>query len=146
MDTKRLFSKGQRLYKRQKLCSHKAIDQLFGASRVTKKDTASDVVTHLVYPLRAVCTAGQRSGGADIQFFISIPKKRLRHAVDRVTMRRRVREAFRLENTEDPTRRRVDVGFIYVADKIIDTARIRRSMRRLLDFINNYQNAADDNI
>jgi len=142
----RLFSKGQRLYKRQKLCSQKAIDRLFSASRTSKKGE-NGVVSHLVYPLRAVYTFGTRNGGSDIQFFISIPKKRLRHAVDRVTMRRRVREAFRLENSEDPSRRRVDAGFIYVADKIIETSRIRRSMRRILDIIHNYQStAADENI
>lgn len=32
-----------------------------------------------------------------IQFMITVPKKKRRHAVDRVLMRRRIREAFRLQ-------------------------------------------------
>ncbi len=32
-----------------------------------------------------------------VQFMITVPKKKRRHAVDRVLMRRRIREAFRLQ-------------------------------------------------
>lgn len=74
---------------------------------------------------------GQRPG-ADVQFLVSIPKRRLRKAVDRVVMRRRVREAYRLNrhllNVESP----VNVVFIYVASEVLPYSRIESAMRRLL--------------
>ena len=143
MDKTKVFTKGQRLYKRQKLCSQKAIDRLFAGVRTTK-NSESDLTAFLVYPIRAVCMPSKRTGGSDIQFFISIPKKRLRHAVDRVTTRRRIREAYRLENIEDPARHRVDIAFIYVSDKLVDTSRIRRSMRRILDQVYKMQSTTTD--
>ncbi len=86
-----------RLYKREKLCSVTAIENLFAR----KEGNGSA----MAYPLRAVWRVSERNG-ASIQFLISIPKKRLRHAVDRVTMRRRVREAYRLNrNALTPSRR-----------------------------------------
>ena len=55
-----------------------------------------------------------------MQFLISIPKKRIRRAVNRVTLRRRVREAYRL-NRRDlllPALKEsdwgVDIAFVYL--------------------------------
>lgn len=72
-------------------------------------------------------------GGDNIQFLISVPKKRIRHAVDRVMLRRRIREAYRLnrDNTPRPAVN-TDIAFIYVADKPEGYARINRAMQRLL--------------
>ena len=70
-----------------------------------------------------------------VQFLISVPKKRLRHAVDRVAMRRRIRESYRLnrhiadtDNSEKP----IDIAFIYIADTLEPYARIEKSMQRIL--------------
>lgn len=82
--------KGLRLYKKEKLCSTVAIEQLFMRG-------GEGVQGALAYPLRAVWRKNpRRSSDAPVAFVVSIPKKRLRHAVDRVQMRRRVREAYRL--------------------------------------------------
>ena len=51
----------------------------------------------LAYPLRAVW-ADSPAGYAQqerVEFLISVPKRKLRHAVDRVKMRRRIREVMR---------------------------------------------------
>ncbi len=65
---------------------------------------------------------------------ISVPKKRLRHAVDRVTMRRRIREAYRLARPlfPMPPGTRIDLAFTYVADKLRDYASIEHAMHKLL--------------
>ena len=71
-----------RLYKREKLRSVSAIDALF-----SHKPGIAGV---MAFPVRAVWRLdGTRAGGT--RFLVSVPKKRLRHAVDRVAMRRRIR-------------------------------------------------------
>lgn len=120
------------LCKKEKLCSVVAIEQLFGRSGAH--------FSSLFYPLRIVARNNERrSSDAPVAFLISVPKKRLRHAVDRATMRRRVREAYRLVRHRypvDPTLR-LDVAFIYVADGLRDYAAVERAMCRLLGALAN---------
>lgn len=115
------------LYKKEKLCSARAIEQLFGARGA---DFAA-----LAYPLRLVARNNpERSSDAPVAFLISIPKKRLHHAVDRVLMRRRTREAYRLHHQDYALTAgvRLDAAFIYVADKTVSYRRVERAMLRLL--------------
>lgn len=123
-----------RLYKKEKLCSTVAIDQLFGHGGLHTGHSKSSIA----FPIRAIWRHNpRRSSDAPIQFLVSVPKKRLRHAVDRVTMRRRIREAFRLLRHQYPmpSDARVDVVFLYVANELIPYTRVENSMRRLLDKI-----------
>ena len=114
-----------RLYKREKLCSVTAIENLFAR----KEGNGSA----MAYPLRAVWRVSERNG-ASIQFLISIPKKRLRHAVDRVTMRRRIREAYRLHHQDFnlPQGSRIDLAFVYVGNGLTSYAAVEKAMLRLL--------------
>lgn len=116
-----------RLYKKEKLCSTIAIEALF--SRTGRAEGA------LCWPLRAVWRPNpRRHSDAPVAFLISIPKKRLRHAVDRVTMRRRIREAYRLNHGQFPLPdgSRIDLAFIYVADRLTSYAECERAVVRLL--------------
>lgn len=121
---------GLRLYKKEKLCSATAVSRLF--------ERSGDVQSALAYPLRAVwrTDAGRRSD-APIAFVITVPKKRLRHAVDRVAMRRRIREAYRLARPRFPLAddTRLDVAFIYVADRLRPYASVEAAMNSLLSKI-----------
>lgn len=125
-----------RLYKKQKLCSTVAIDKLFAP--------ASGAARTLAYPLRAIWrnNPGRRCD-APLQMLISVPKKRLRHAVDRVLMRRRIREAFRLnfESCRLTDDARIDLAFIYVANTPEPYPAVAQAMRRILDKIQNSGNA-----
>ncbi len=56
-----------------------------------------------------------------VQFMITVPKKKRRHAVDRVLMRRRIREAFRLQwhplrklIQDDPAIRTLSLAIVYM--------------------------------
>ena len=82
------------LPKYTRLCGTTSVDRLF------ERDAAAWCVSH---PLRAVWRPSLPSvmfpgslGHGTLRFLITVPKKKLRHAVDRVAMRRRVREAYRL--------------------------------------------------
>ena len=74
--------KGLRLYKYEKLCSKKTIEDLFASKNNSVKS----------YPIRLIYTI-ETFKGTPAQFYISVPKRKIRHAVDRVLMRRRIREA-----------------------------------------------------
>lgn len=108
-----------KLPKATKLCSVSAIDALFASGRGA-----------LAYPLRAVVMATDEPG---IRFLISVPKRRLRHAVDRVAMRRRIRESYRLLRPSLPAALNMNIAFIYIANERVDSARISEAMRRLLN-------------
>ncbi len=71
------------------------------------------------------------------RFLISIPKKRVRHAVDRVLLRRRAREAYRLNrDLLYPVAQEhgvtVLIGFNWIANHHYSYSTIERSMQELL--------------
>lgn len=119
------------LNKYDKLCSTAAIDKLF--SRGTDDNCA--VNSTIAYPLRAVWRTNQeRSQGSAVQFLISVPKKRLRLAVDRVKMRRRVREAYRLNHQQlsETVEGKIDLAFIYIANDLKDFESVERAVNKIL--------------
>ena len=119
--------KGLRLCKKEKLCSTVAVEQLFMRG--------SDTTGALDYPLRAVWRPNpRRHSDAPVAFLISVPKKRLRHAVDRVAMRRRIREAYRLQRHlyPMPPGTRFDLAFVYVADRLMPYTAVHAAMGKLL--------------
>ncbi len=115
------------LYKKEKLCSTRAIELLFA--------TGGADFTRLHYPLRAVARRDSvRRSDAPVAFLISVPKKRLRHAVERVLMRRRIREAYRLNHRNYPLPNgiRIDLALIYVADKPLPYPVVENALARIL--------------
>lgn len=117
-----------RLYKKQRLCSPTAIEALFARS--------PECGGSLAYPLRAVWRPNPaRRSDSPLAFVIMVPKRRLRHAVDRVLMRRRIREAYRLHHAEYPLpedMERTDVAFVYVGSRTEPYATVERAMHKLL--------------
>ncbi len=97
-----------KLHKAEKLTSRTSIERLFGEGK-----------SLMAFPLRAAYRLHE-PGDAPVQFLISIPKKRIRKAVDRVTLRRRTREAYRLNRRElltDILQQHgigVDIAFVYL--------------------------------
>lgn len=119
--------KGLRLYKYEKLRSKTTIDKLFASHGNSVK----------AYPLRLVYTL-QPQDGTPARFFITVPKKNLRHAVDRVRTRRLIREAYRLQRLQLllPTLREcrltASLAFVYMDKTLPDYDTIQAQMATLL--------------
>lgn len=75
-----------------------------------------------------------------LQMLITVPKKKRRHAVDRVLMRRRIREAYRLnrlalkeELDSNPDVRTLGMALIYLDNKNVPYTTIENKMKILLN-------------
>ena len=74
-----------------------------------------------------------------VQVLVSVPKKKRRKAVDRVLMRRRIREAFRLNRAplldivgEVETLRTLSVGLIYMKEANAAYGEIEEKLQKLI--------------
>lgn len=117
------------LRRHQRLRGTTTLDALFSA-----KDSSDDIGKTLAYPLRAVWRQCHDTK-ADIAFMINIPKRRLRHGVDRVQMRRRIHEAMRLSMPRPDNRtdeRHIQLAIIYVADRVLPYTRVLGAVKRIL--------------
>ncbi len=72
--------------KEERLCSKKSLDLLF------KKGSS-----FLLYPFRLTYLKVNESHTYPVQLVINVAKKRFKHAVDRNLIKRRTREAYRLQ-------------------------------------------------
>lgn len=77
-----------------------------------------------------------------VQMMITVPKKKRKHAVDRVLMRRRIREAFRLNwlplkrmIQENPELRTLSLAIVYMQSENLDMAAISQAMASALSKI-----------
>ena len=120
-----------RLTKAERLSSKAVIDRLFSGGNGSMA----------MFPLRIVWMLSERSQDDDavppVRMLVSIPKKRLRHAVDRNRMKRQVREAYRL-NKEilwkalEASGKRIDIAFIGITDQPMSSQSVHRSVVKSL--------------
>ena len=122
-----------KLHKDEKLCSRTAINTLFEEGK-----------SLMAFPLRAAYRL-RPAGNHPVQFLISIPKKRIHKAVGRVLLRRRIREAYRLNkqilldaltpvtpSTLHPSPSTLCIAFIWQADELYPTSVVEDRMKTLL--------------
>lgn len=121
------FRKGERL------TSQKQIDLLFGGSQGK---------SFVAYPLRAVWMVSERDAEATPslpQVLVSVPKKRLHHAVDRNRAKRQVREAYRLGKhvllSALPANRQLSVAFVWLSDRPEPSQLVSSRLAKLLQRI-----------
>ena len=76
--------------KEERLCNIQLIEKLYhnGSS-------------FLVYPFRIIWLSSEANSEFPVQVLISIPKKKFKRAVDRNLLKRRIREIYRLQKSED---------------------------------------------
>ena len=93
------------------------------------------------FPLRAVFLL--RPGIPAIQVLISVPKRKLKHAVDRNRVKRQIREAYR--HCRQPLAESVPDGqclllaFVWMSDRLAPSTSVDRSVRKLVSRITEKQ-------
>ena len=78
------------LKKEERLCNVKLIEKLYHSGS-----------SFLVYPFRIIWLSSEANSEFPVQVLISIPKKKFKRAVDRNLLKRRIREIYRLQKSED---------------------------------------------
>jgi len=112
--------------KNEKLKSKKAIESLF-----------SEGQSYVSHPVRIVYNIKPKED-YDVKVGVSVAKKRFKHAVDRNLLKRRLREAYRLNKMLLDTRNvSVDALFIYTSSKIKDYEVINKSIQEVLQKLDN---------
>ena len=117
--------------KRERIVSQKQIDELFGGAGSH---------TRAAFPLRAVYIIKEREEGVPpVQLLLSVPKRRLRHAVDRNRVKRQLREAYRLNKAlltdAMPCGKTVSLAFIWLADRQLPTDAVEQRVKGILSHI-----------
>jgi ribonuclease P protein component len=108
----------------KKLKSQKKIERLFTEGKRFQK-----------FPLRAVFFY-EPSDKTEFQIAVSVPKKLLKKASDRNLIKRRMREAFRLNQHRLNFPFKLEVMFIYTTSEILEFSKIEKSMIVLIDSLN----------
>ena len=115
--------------KAERLCSQKLIDQLFAGGNASIA----------AFPLRAIYRLSERKEGdaAPVAVLMSVPKKRLRRAVDRNRMKRQMREAYRRNKQSlwerlEANGKRMEIAFICICDELCESSRVTACMQKIL--------------
>ena len=113
------------LSKEERLYLNREIEALFASRK-----------SLMAFPFRVIVQTEESEEGA-VKILISVPKKRLKHASDRNTMKRRTRESYRTNKSAIVAFAQekglvIRVGFLYVANELIPSEKVLHSVRYAL--------------
>jgi ribonuclease P protein component len=133
-DDKQLYRKFGR---HERLRSRKAIDELFRTGIILR-----------LFPFKVIFTVEAR-GQSPVRLALSVPKKIHRRAVDRNLVKRRIREAYRLNR--EPLhmfpgfeRATLNLMLVYVSSNILDYADIEKKLQRAIAATVKHLEESDD--
>jgi ribonuclease P protein component len=109
--------------KEERLCSETRITALFQGGE-----------SFMSYPMRVVWLAFKPVGEPEIRVVMSVPKKKLRHAVDRNRVKRLMREAYRLNRKPlwdlvNDKGLSLHIAFIWIPTEVLDYAKVEKKMK-----------------
>ena len=109
----------------------KKIERLHGTAD-TENLFAGKKKSVYIHPLRVVYKP-QKEEGLPTRIMVVVPKRYFKHAVDRNLLKRRLREAYRLNKRD----LHFDIAFIYSFDEMADFSTIEAAVVKALDKISN---------
>ncbi len=112
--------------KPEKICNQNQIDNLFREGKSFKSGQ-----------FKLLYIETETTGQPYVQVLIAVPKKNLRHAVDRNRMKRLIREAYRLNkhkilNEYSKVGKHVDIAFIFLGKQPVSQAETISAINVLL--------------
>lgn len=111
--------------KKERLTGITSVSKLFEKGR-----------TGLVYPLKFVFLERDTDPDSPARAAFSISKRNFKKAVERNLLKRRMREAYRLNKNlfyEKQNGKSLDIMFIYVANEILSYPAIEKSLKEILN-------------
>jgi ribonuclease P protein component len=115
--------------KEERLCSRKGIEFLYTNGKGKN-----------IYPLRVIVLKNKLEQKYPVRFIVSVPKKRVRKAVDRNRAKRIIRESWRLhkhELYEELKKKNLycDVMFLYLSSDLPELKQIEAKIPLVFNFI-----------
>lgn len=124
-----MTNNGFTFQKEERLNSKIIIEELFSEGRAFVK-----------YPLRCSYITLTEQQGAEAQVLISIPKKRFKRANKRNLLKRKVREAYRLNKLPlmkylKEKQLQIAIAFVYLPTEVMSYQDIEKGLKKCLDQI-----------
>jgi ribonuclease P protein component len=113
--------------KTEHLCSKKALDELFSGGKSKNH-----------FPIKVIFRTNVYESAFPARVVFIVPKKKHKRANKRNTIRRRMREVYRLNKHrlyESLTDRKLDIMFVYMSNDVGDYKQIETCILSLLDHV-----------
>ena len=112
--------------KKQKLCGEKVIERLFANGKSISEK-----------PFRAIWNFEKNNDQVFVKSLIVVSKKRLKLAVERNVVKRRIKEAYRLQKKQlecflESTSQQLNLAIIYQEEEILDYKTLEEKINLLL--------------
>jgi len=133
-----MMTTGERYFfpQSERLCLQKEIDQLFNAGQ-----------SILYYTLRVIYLPFNAITATDsaISMMVSVPKKHIKHAVNRNCIKRLIRESFRLNKNEisalfKQNGKHLNIAYIYICKEVKTFTVINKAVLKAFEVIRRNEN------